>query len=342
MKSQLNKVGIIGAGTLGVSLAYHLRDLNISCTVFDKEPTAACHASGKNAGMIRQLYRHSQLTNWASRFVREIPERLKKNFFNPTGSLILGRELPNHNQNLFEQITTKDNIPAIRCKTDGLLDSGPYVNALLSLARNKGAEFKLNTKVLRVIDNSTGWRVETDRGNFEFDLLVNAAGAWSSELTKSNVKLKAYARHLAVVEGFDKDYMPVKDCGFYWDELDSWYIRQWSESSRLVSVCDQEPCHPEQYPQNKNITEQIANILVEKIPETAKKLKLGRFWHCYRTYTEDKLPVVGFDTSNSKLFWFVGFGGYGMSTSYSASLDAAKMIKGQNITNAFKPNRFSP
>ena len=76
-----SEVGIIGAGTLGVSLAFHLRNLGISCTVFDKEPTAACHASGKNAGMIRQLYHHSQLTSWANKFVTDIPQELKKNFF---------------------------------------------------------------------------------------------------------------------------------------------------------------------------------------------------------------------------------------------------------------------
>ena len=338
-----SEVGIIGAGTLGVSLAYHLRNLNISCTVFDKEPAVASHASGKNAGMMRQLYHHEQLTKWANKFITDMPESLKEKFFIQTGSIILGRELPNHHQDLFEQISIK-NTPAIKCSTDGLLDSGPYVNALHILAKNNGAKFKLNTKVLKINETNDAWNLETDKGNFKFSLLVNAAGAWCSELLnnnfKNNLKLQAFARHLAVVKGFEKDYMPVKDCGYYWDELDSWYMRMWSDDSRLISVCDQEPCHPEKYPQNKNIKEQISEILVRKIPETAKKLSLGNFWHCYRTYTEDKLPVVGFDTSNKKLFWLAGFGGYGMSTSYSACLDAAKIIKGQNITNAFSPNRL--
>ncbi|MCB0346448.1 MAG: FAD-binding oxidoreductase, partial [Bdellovibrionales bacterium] len=67
MSKQQPEVVIIGAGILGISLAYHLARRGRTVVVLERESTYGAHASGKTAGMFRQLYRNPQLTEWAKR-----------------------------------------------------------------------------------------------------------------------------------------------------------------------------------------------------------------------------------------------------------------------------------
>lgn len=331
------EVVIIGAGVTGVSLAYHLANLGIKSTILEREHVAAAHASGKNAGMIRQLYRNAQLTEWAAKTILEMP--LKEKFFVQTGSVIVGREVPDHHQELFTQESN-----AVRCNTDGLLDSGSFVQALLIEAKNVGVKSYFNHEVEIVEKTNKSWKIYCkNKKIFKAEFLVNATGAWSNQAQglPNIIETKAYARHLAVVDGFADNYMPAKDCGFYWDEEESWYMRIWDKNSRLVSICDENACCPDHTPNSINITETIAKTLIKKIPEQANNLRIKSFWHCYRTYTEDRLPVIGPDYSDISLFWLSGFGGFGMSTAYAATKDLARLIAGkqcQSLEN-FTPSR---
>lgn len=331
-----SEVIIIGAGITGVSLAYHLANLGIKATIIEKEAVAASHASGKNAGMIRQLYRNPQLTEWAKTTINEIP--LKEKFFIQTGSLIVGREVPAHHQELFKQENN-----TVRTKTDGLLDSGSFVQALASLAKNMGAKCYFNTEVERVEKINNSWVVSARNKKFSAEILVNAAGAWTSKLLGLPNKLntQAYIRHLAVVEGFPENYMPASDCGFYWDENESWYLRLWDKNSKLVSICDELASNPDTYSTSIDIKEKIANTLIKHLPKIASNLSIGKYWHCYRTYTVDRLPVLGSDINDNTLFWLSGFGGFGMSTAYAATKDLARLISGKQCPNlkSFDPSR---
>ena len=333
---------IIGAGVLGVSLAYHLSEAGISSTIIEKERVAASHASGKNAGMIRQLYHHPQLTEWATRSISQMPKELREKYFIETGSIIVGRKIPNHHQELFTEEFTAEN-DSVRCITDGLLDSGPYVQELLSLAKKNGVRCHLGHEVSKIEKTGSSWQIFCSNGfQIKSSILVNASGAWINRiLPVKKIAAKAYARHLAIIEGFPSAYMPAKNCGFYWNEKESWYMRNWSESSRLVSICDQVPCEPEVFPNSIDIKEELAKTLLKHLPTVANKLSIGSYWHCYRTYTEDRLPVIGCDCEDASFFWLAGFGGFGMSTSYAATQDAARLIKGEVLPalENFSPSR---
>lgn len=334
-------IAIIGAGVLGVSLAYHLAEQNIDCLVVEKEPFPAAHASGKNAGMLRQLYRHPQLSEWAMRSIASMPSQLKEKHFMPSGSLIVGRELPDHHSELFtlKSIeTTRGKAPAVFSKNDGLLDSPSYVNDLCSLGKQKGARYLFKEEICEISKQSSSWFLECKSGQkIESQQVVNAAGAWvnsfikeSSEINKSNIK--AFARHLLLIKGWQKEYMPQKECGFYWDEREHWYMRKWDKDSRLVSVCDQVACTPETFTPNSEIASHVSETLLRELPAQASNLKLGRGWHCFRSYTEDKMPMWGEDKDCSGLFWLAGFGGYGMSTSFAATKEAAHALMGKKVT----------
>lgn len=346
--SKETEIVIIGAGVLGVSLAYHLSLRNIPCVVLEREPYPAAHASGKNAGMLRQLYRHPQLTDWARRSIRNMPQVLKDTHFRKQGSLIGGREVPAHSEDLFEQrtlILESEEIPAVYCASDGLLDSPSYVNDLCRLSKQQGAKYEFHHEVISLTPESAGWKIKcANHTKIRCRTIVNAAGAWvnsfltdDSEISHSDIQ--AFARHLLLIEGWEKDYMPYGNCGYYWDERNHWYMRLWNSQSRLVSICDQVACSPESFTPRENILEKVSETLLDQLPLVAKQLSVARSWHCFRSYSEDKLPIFGEDERHPNFFWFAGFGGYGMSTSFAAAEDAANVLTG---CNTLQFDDFSP
>jgi D-arginine dehydrogenase len=135
--------------------------------------------------------------------------------------------------------------------------------------------------------------------------------------------------------------MPRANCGFYWDEQSHWYMRLWDKRNRLVSVCDQLACTPETFTPSENILEQVSQTLLAQLPDVAEKLSVARSWHCFRSYSNDKLPVFGEDSEHSGFFWLAGFGGYGMSTSFAATEDAANVLNGtcRKSFEDFSPQR---
>lgn len=324
---------IIGAGVFGTSLAYHLSLLGKKVIVLEREEVPATHASGKNAGMFRQLYHHKKLSDWAIRSRKSWPKEVTNDFFKETSSVIVNRSMPSHHSEYFTEVTY-DNKPAIFTKTDGLIDSAGYVNSLFRLADKKNAKFLFRETVAEVKKQDSHWTICTEsKKRFTAPWLVNAAGAWINKFLDPNLQVlaKAFARHLFVVDGFEKNYMPEKDCGFFWEEAGAWYLRKWDVSSRLVSICDKEAANPDSFVPTEDLSERLANKLLSAIPSVAEDLKVSKSWHCFRTYTEDELPIWGEDPEAPGLFWLGAFGGYGMSTSFAATEDAARYINGENV-----------
>ncbi len=340
---------IIGGGVLGSSLSYHLGNRAKSVLLLEREVLPAMHASGRNAGMMRALYRNPQLTEWAIKSIASWPKELSKNYFRQTGSLVVGREIPDHHPQVFTQrqhrTATGKILPAVFTATDGLLDSPAYVNHLLRLCDTSFVSKRLSTKVLDIERNGADWLVHCESGEtFKTAQLVNAGGAWINQPLESHfsalqVDVKAYARHLLLVQDWPSKWMPCDDVGFYWDEDAGWYMRQWDADSRLVSICDQTPCIPERFVPAPDIAERTAVKLLDALPEIARELRIAHSWHCFRTYTEDQLPIIGQDPDCSGLYWFAAFGGFGMSTSFAAAADLAAILCGETLS---VPQEFLP
>jgi glycine/D-amino acid oxidase-like deaminating enzyme len=121
---------IVGAGVCGVSLAFHLANQGTRVVLLERDAAPGAHPSGKDAGVVRHLYRHPQITQWTRHSVALWPDQIRNNYFKRTGSLIIGCVPPGHNDELFRKTTfaksageaaTAD-IPAVHTATDGLLD----------------------------------------------------------------------------------------------------------------------------------------------------------------------------------------------------------------------------
>jgi len=341
-------IAIIGGGVLGVSLAYHLRNSNLKIAVFEKEQAVAQHASGRNAGMIRQLYRNPYLTSWAERSISLYPKDLKEKCFKQTGSLILGRTIPEHHRNLFEQklISLKSGkFPAVYTKTDGLLDSSTYVEGLRSYSK-EFVNFYLNTKIKNGTQENNAWLLFTDTNQeIKANIVVNATGAWFNSAlpdTHPKFKVQAYRRHLMVVKGFQDNSIfdqddalnkTLPEFGYFWDEVHEWYMRDWGRKEgtgeRLLSACEKISSEPESAEIPASLEYELSEKLRKAYPNIYKSIEIGRSWYCFRTYNKQELPIWGKDPYTEGLYHLGAFGGFGMSTSLAATFDMAELILGR-------------
>lgn len=353
MSEQHPEVVIIGAGILGISCAYHLASRGRSVLVLEREPTYGAHASGKTAGMFRQLYRNPQLTEWAMRSRESWPERALDVGFSQTGSVIVGREVPEHHQDLFLQCSVDaryeggiKSVPAVYTASDGLVSPKPFLDALYSACDETKIHFSFSTRCTELKQKDGIWKVTcSDGSKFETPNVVNCAGAWLNDFLRPNcrelvVSAEAYARHLFVVSGFDNPSSPLNEVGFYWEENADWYVRRWSKSAGLVSVCDLLACDPDSFKPNPSVVDQVYEKITRSLPEL-NKIDLDSAWHCFRTYTDDKLPIWGADPNAPGLFWLAAFGGFGISTGFAAAQDAARAICGEStkVPLSFSPQR---
>lgn len=338
------QVIVIGAGVLGMSVAYHLGILGLRTLVLEKEPSFGWHASGKNAGMVRKLYRHPQLTEWADRSAQTWPKAIRDASFRQTGSLIVGRTSPGHHPELFEEqgfTSGKLVLPAIYSPSDGLLDPHLYLSAIFQ-ATNRGlVDYRFSERVRHLEHSVLGWCLETETGRtFRSNWIINAAGAWVNDVLKNSqpdeaVDVEPFARHLFVTSGWNPGYMPATKIGFFWNEHEEWYMRHWGETTRLVSVCDKTPGNPDAFQFNSHeLSNAVATKLIQALPQESQHLKLEQSWHCFRTYARNQLPIWGEDPNLPNFFWLGGFGGFGMSTSYAACEDAAQFLCGQKVSVA--------
>lgn len=345
---------IIGGGVLGLSLAYHLSHAPTHGStakrvlVLEREQLLGMHASGKNAGMFRKLYRHPELTEWADRSSQLWPRALREQCFRTTGSFIASRHLPAHHPELFAERTVTvdrgESLTGVFCASDGLLDSPLYLSVLRSLIDRERVDLRLGDAVTGAERNGQEWVVETAAGlRAQAPWLVNASGAWLNSILAPSLSLDAlpYARHLFLVDGWPAGYMPLADVGFYWDEREGWYVRQWDAHTRLVSSCDRIASVPETFAPPPELVESLAQTLTEALPHVSQTLGVKRHWHCFRTYVPDQLPVWGEDPRAPGLFWLGAFGGFGMSTSFAAAADAAAVLlgRGMRIRPDFSPLR---
>jgi sarcosine oxidase len=99
------------------------------------------------------------------------------------------------------------------------------IDAQLSLAKKHGAEIRTGETVLSFTPSSNGVAVETDRGTYQADKLIVAAGAWLPKLLGSDFDelLKVYRQVLSWfavdsdVAAYEPKHFPV----FIWETRDS-------------------------------------------------------------------------------------------------------------------------
>ena len=209
MAARTADVVVIGGGIHGCSTALHLALRGVNTILVEKDH-AGRHASGVNAGGVRQLARH----------VAEIPlsissmalwERIEDLVgddcgFSSAGTVLVAEsdeELAGFrervddlnlrgftHEELIDQAELRRLVPAVseHCpggvvsRRDGAADPFRTTQAFRRRAVEKGVTVLEGVRVTGIVRQGNVWRVETSDGPIEAPKVVNAAGAWADRI----------------------------------------------------------------------------------------------------------------------------------------------------------------
>ena len=203
------EVLIIGAGLIGTSIALQLAMRGCRCTVIDKDSPGR-HASGSNAGGLRQLNRDPAeipLTVAAAKMWHDIenlvdsdcdvrfPGQLRvaenqSDMHKLEQRAAMVRAMGYQHEEIIGQQELYQLVPALApgcigaliCRADGYARPYHALSAFRQKAESLGATFHSATEVYRIEQQGDGWSVRTSQGTYNSAVLVNCVGAWAGEL----------------------------------------------------------------------------------------------------------------------------------------------------------------
>ncbi len=350
-------VVIIGAGLAGAATAYQLAQEGVSdILVLERERTPGMHASGRNAAMAFQILAdgaEAHLAVEGTKFLATPPPGFCDHpLLRQCGSLLVAsesglaalREAANAASRLglasrlIEAGEAGAWVPALRAApvaralytpTDGVVDIHALLHGFLTGARRAGARIRCGEAV-RAIETANGKvaRVRTDTSAVACGVVVNAAGAWATEVARAaglrHISLLPRRRHLF----WGHPPLPVeRDAPFVWHSEVDVYFRPES-GGILMSPCDATP-HPAAEP---TVDGAALDELYAKLERAFPKLlpsTIERSWACLRTFARDERFVIGRDPALEGFVWVAALGGHGVTTSAAVGRLAAAAVLGK-------------
>ncbi len=360
---------IIGSGVAGLSAAYFLAKKGAkSVYLLEQESRPGLHASGRNAGMIRQVVPDpavGELARKGASFLRSLPPFWKVSF-RPHGSLLLAKgkeKIKLHRSAAFakraglplqwlsaEQTVRKVSVlkgtdfeEALFCPTDGVIQLHPFLLGYLKEARRLGVKVWMKAKVKKIVSASDGFRIETSKGPLEAEVVVNAAGAWAGiigQMAKaSSIPFRSFRRHLLLsrrIRGVNPKWP------FVWHMSDRVYFRPES-GGLLFSPCDEDRLRPCLCPVDRRLAWKRLQSRLRVFP-SLPEISLRRCMGGLRTFSPDGSFCIGWDGRLENFFWVAGLDGHGMTTGPAIGDFASNLLLRRradpHLIRAFSPSRF--
>ncbi len=368
---------IIGGGFAGLSTAYHLAKKGQKNTVvIEHEHKLGGHASGRNAGMIRQAISDPVLAKLAHEG-RNFLSQCGKNGWkgaalDPHGSLLLAKDGEINELRKTEAILKKEGLScrrfsrqkaeqfvpllkngdfkeAIFCKSDAMVDVNSLIRGFYQALKRYHVKVLMG-HTLGSIEKKNGYfHVRAGNKFFIAKRIVNAAGAWAGSVAQkakaTPISLKAYRRHLLLAKKF---YPFNASWPFVWDLSHNFYFRPQGKFL-LLSPCDKsEVKNIRTAVRKETIDRKISGILRQKLSKFSDQFDTISFQNIksgLRTMTPDGRFVIGEDPKLKGFFWVAGLGGHGVTTSFSVGNLASDLILGRNrltfLAKALSPARFT-
>ncbi|MCP5467937.1 MAG: FAD-binding oxidoreductase [Deltaproteobacteria bacterium] len=361
MKEKTEKfdVIIIGAGVAGVSTAYYLSKISSGkILIVERESSFAQHASGKNAALFRQAAEHletSSLIQDSLRVFNDPPQDwAEKSILKKTGSYLIGENKkltqllerlkaleikydiyphgsfpPNIPNSLKQTLEQSDYETLAYFPEDGVLDIHALMQNLIHAAKNRKVQFQYQYEVSKIEKTNEGWKISDTKHSqktFQAKVLVNAGGAWASNLvnTFSKQKFQAYRRHLVISNSNPFPRHEISTWPFVWDISQEYYYRPES-NTLLLSPGDEDAFAAIDPPTDPKAIELLAHKL-KKFSPVLSSLDIMRTWACLRTKSSDGKFKIEFESTIEGLFWVAALGGHGMSASLGVGKKAAKLL----------------
>lgn len=330
-------VAIVGGGFAGCATAWALAERGVRARVLEREPELGRHASGRGAGLGRQLAEDDPTTALTVEGARLLRERFGA-VWAPTGG-ILSFDDPAHAAAYVARAARFDvahevvdrarvlaawpqlaGVPvasALFVPGDGLIDARALLGELA-----RGLDLARGTGVTSIVPAGRGVRLETTRGPLEARVVVDAAGGWAGALT-ADPPLEVFKRHLFALE-----VEPAAAAPFVWhlgaEEL---YVRSFAEGGggTLACACDAEPTPPREQVPAEDADARLRARFGPGAPALAGA-PVARRWACQRSFTPDRQMRIGRDPARPWLVWAAGLGGHGATAAAAVGVRAAAAV----------------
>lgn len=364
------EVVIVGGGIAGASLAYFLADGGLGdVLVLEREENLAVHSTGRSAAtlcVIDPVPTLQEILVASAPFLRSPPPGFSENpVLRLTGAITV------HDEATWEQVRAAvdglksggldcdaltprecaEHVPlldpgsfagGLLVREDGRLDVHEILSSYLRHARAAGAEVRLGAEVTSVLTEA-GRCVGVIAGGEEIRarVVVDAAGAWAGPVSKlagaTDIPLRPHRRTIVTFpepEGVDPSGWP-----FFVSEAHHVYFAP-EAGEMLLSPMDEdemEPCDPS--PDEEVVAaglDRLGRLAPGLVPKTLK-----RRWSGLRTFSPDRVHVVGEDPNRPGFFWLAGQGGCGIESSPLIGGVAADLIL-NGETKRFDARRLAP
>jgi sarcosine oxidase subunit beta len=332
---------VIGAGLIGTSTALHLAMRGCRCTVVDKASPGR-HASGANAGGLRQLNRDPAeipLTVEAAKMWRNMetlvdsdcdarfPGQLRvaenqsdMDKLEQRAAMVCSLGYKHEEiigkQQLYQLVPALSPhcVGALICRGDGYARPYHALTAFRRKAESLGTRFHSSTKVYGAEQDGKGWTVQTSQGTFTSDIIVNCAGAWAGELAallEEPVPLTPKGLMLMVTERLPHFVDPVMGAASRKLSFKQMQNGTLIIGGALVAKLD---FAQEQTDIDWHQLAESANTVISFFPQL-KHVRIIRAWASIEAYMPDNIPIICASQTMDNAYHAFGFSAHGLQLS---------------------------
>ena len=343
---------IIGGGLHGCSTALHLALRGLKPVLVEKD-YAGRHASGVNAGGVRQLARHiAEIPlSIASMAIWEKIEELVGDDcgFASHGTVLVAeseQELAGFkarvddlrlkgftHEELIDRAELKRLVPAVsdHCpggvvsRRDGAADPFRTTQAFRRRAVELGVEVIEGVRVIDIVRQGAMWRVETTDGPIEAPKVVNAAGAWADRIAArlgEPVPLEVFAPMLMVTSRVPSFIDPVVIL-----RSRKLSFKQLANGTVVIGGGHQAQPYRDE---NRTVLDWTrlatsARTVWELFP-VMREATIVRAWAGIEARMPDEIPIVGPSSTSEGVFHQFGFSGHGFQLGPATGAVMAELV----------------
>ena len=355
----MSDIVIIGGGIAGVSAAARMSAQG-KVTLLEAESVLAHHASGRSAALYEPYYGPQTVVDLSlasGDFLRSQP-----NVLSPRGMMILARageaqalaaEAAGFALDLISVAEARAIVPVLNDSVAHAAmgshawdtDTDLLLQGFARSAKANGATIVTGARVSAIRRDAGQWHLTTPKGEFSAKILVNAAGAWVDMVAQvagvAPLGFTPFRRSMARIPA------PGGHDLTGWPQLfglgETWYAKP-DAGALIVSPAEEHPMQPhDAFADDMVLAEGLARY---EAMVTEPVTRLLASWAGLRTFSPDRVPVIGRDPLVADFFWLAGQGGYGFQTCAAASQLAADLLAGQSpalaaeTVTALSPARF--
>ncbi|MBM3266792.1 MAG: FAD-binding oxidoreductase [Candidatus Sericytochromatia bacterium] len=348
------EVVVIGGGIVGASIAYHLAARGVTdVLLLEKELFFGAESTGKCAGGIRAQFTtpvNIRLSlRSVAKFERFADEMLVPIVFHQVGYMFMSPSQANWEQaqrnvalqrslglqvGLLTPAQVADRVPELRvddlvgatfCANDGIGDPHEFLQGYLKRNRDLGVRVVNRRPVTGLrIEGGRIAGVETPDGPVATPVVVNAAGAWASQIGRMagiDLPIVPVRRHIATTAplSFIRPTYPMMV-----DNGTGLYMHP--ESGGLLMGMarrDEPPAYRTDV--DEEFVMEIATAAVERMP-ALEVAEINAAWAGLYEVTPDHHPIIAAHPEVPGLFTCAGFSGHGFMHAPAAGEVVAQLV----------------